>query len=102
MTVSWEEELTKRQGFNRRAGSPVALIGFTLGLLAMSTGAFLYYWLFAAIAPIALTAVFAIASLFAGKHLGAHRPSRRRGAGRDGIRPRLRGRRRHRAGELSH
>lgn len=70
MTVSWEEELTKRQGFNRRAGSPVALIGFTLGLLAMSTGAFLYYWLFAAIAPIALTAVFAIASLFAGKHSG--------------------------------
>lgn len=68
MTVSWEEELTKRQGFNRRAGSPVALIGFTLGLLAMSTGAFLYFWLLAAIAPFTLTAVFAIASLFAGKY----------------------------------
>ena len=66
--MSWEEELTKRPGFNRRNGSPIALIGFVLGLLAMSTGVFVYYWLLAPLAPFALTAVFAIASLFAGRY----------------------------------
>ncbi|MDT5282304.1 MAG: hypothetical protein QOJ20_3499 [Mycobacterium sp.] len=68
LTMSWELEHTKRRGFNRRAGSPVAVIGFVLGLLAMSNGVFLYYWLFAPVAPLAVTVVFAITSVFAGKY----------------------------------
>jgi hypothetical protein len=66
--MSWEEELTKRPGLNRRNGSPLALIGFTIGLLAMSTSVFLYYWLLAWIAPLALVVLFALASLVAGRH----------------------------------
>lgn len=35
--------------------------------MAMSTGAVVYYWLFAPIAPLALAVLLAIGSLFAGK-----------------------------------
>jgi integral membrane sensor domain MASE1 len=66
--MSWELEHLERRGWNRRAGSPVALVGFILGLMAMSTSVFLYYWLLAPVATLAVTAVFAIASVFARKH----------------------------------
>jgi CHASE2 domain-containing sensor protein len=66
--MSWELDHLKRRGFSRRAGSPIVIIGFVLGLLAMSTGVFIYYWLLAPVAPLAVTVVFAIASLFAGKY----------------------------------
>jgi hypothetical protein len=66
--MSWELEHLQRRGWNHRAGSPIALIGFVLGLLAMSTGVFVYYWLFAPVVTLAVTAVFAIASIVARKH----------------------------------
>lgn len=66
--MSWELEHLQQRRWNRSAGSPIAVIGFVLGLLAMSTSAFLYYWLLAPVATLAVTAVFAIASLFAGKY----------------------------------
>jgi hypothetical protein len=65
--MSWELEHLKRRGWNHRAGSPVALIGFALGLVAISTGPFLYFWLLAWIAPLILMALFVIVSLFAKK-----------------------------------
>lgn len=65
--MSWELEHLERRGWNRRAGSPVALIGFAFGLTAMSTSVFLYYWLMAPVATLAVTAVFAIASALARK-----------------------------------
>jgi hypothetical protein len=66
--MSWELEHLQRRGWNHRAGSPVALIGFILGLLAMSTSGFLYFWLFAPVATLAVAAVFAIASIVARRH----------------------------------
>lgn len=66
--MSWELESAKRPGFNRRAGSPFALIGFALGLLSISNGFFLFYWIFAPAAPLLLAGILAIGSLFAGKH----------------------------------
>jgi hypothetical protein len=66
--MSWELEHLQRRGWNRRAGSPVALIGFVVGLLAMSTSVLLYYWLFAPVATLAVTAVFALASVVARRH----------------------------------
>lgn len=66
--MSWELEHLKQRRWNHRAGSPVALIGFAVGLMAMSTSVFIYFWLLAWIAPLILVALFVIASLFAGKH----------------------------------
>ncbi len=66
--MSWELEHLKRRGWNHRAGSPVALIGFVLGLLAMSTSFFVYFWLLAWIAPLILVAVFVIGSVVVRKY----------------------------------
>jgi hypothetical protein len=66
--MSWELEHLKRRGWNHRAGSPVAIFGFVLGLLAMSTTVGLYFWLLAWIAPLVLVVLFVIASLFASKY----------------------------------
>jgi energy-coupling factor transporter transmembrane protein EcfT len=66
--MSWELKHLERRGWNHRAGSPVALIGFVLCLMAMSTTVGLYLWLLAWIAPLILVAVFVIASLFVGKY----------------------------------
>ncbi len=66
--MSWELEHLKRRGWNHRAGSPVAVIGFVLGLMAMSTSVFIYFWLLAWIAPLLLVAFFVIASVFARKY----------------------------------
>ena len=65
--MNWELEHLERRGLSRRTGSPFAIIGFVLGLMAMSTGAVIYYWLLAPIAPLALAVLLAIGSLFAGK-----------------------------------
>lgn len=66
--MSWELEHLKRRGWNHRAGSPVALCGFILGLTAMSTSVFIYFWLLAWIAPLILVVLFVIGSLFARKY----------------------------------
>jgi hypothetical protein len=66
--MSWELEHLERRGWNHRAGSPVALIGFVLGLLATSTTVGLYLWLLAWIGPLILVMLFGIAALVAGKH----------------------------------
>jgi hypothetical protein len=50
--MSWELEHLKRRGWNHPSGSAVALIGFVLGLLVMSTTVVLYFWLLAWIAPL--------------------------------------------------
>ena len=50
------------------APDPLSLIGFVLGLLAMSTTVGLYFWLLAWIAPLILVAIFVIASVFVGKY----------------------------------
>jgi len=42
MTKAWEFESTLEPGRPRPSNSPWALIGFLLGLLAMSPGVFLY------------------------------------------------------------
>ena len=47
-------------GRPRYPGSPWSLVGFALGLLALSPGAVLYYWFFAPIVPLALSAVLRI------------------------------------------
>jgi hypothetical protein len=66
--MSWELEHLKRRGWNHRAGSPVALVGFVLGLLAMSTTVGIYFWLLAWFAPLILVALFVIASLLVRKY----------------------------------
>jgi hypothetical protein len=66
--MSWELEHLKRRGWNHRAGSPFALFGFVLGLLAMSTTVGVYLWLLAWIAPLVLAVLFVITSLFARKY----------------------------------
>jgi hypothetical protein len=68
LEVSWELKHLERRGWNHRRGSPIALMGFALGLLAMSTSVFLYFWLLAWIAPLTLVVLFVIASLFKGKY----------------------------------
>jgi CHASE2 domain-containing sensor protein len=66
--MSWELEHLTRRGWNHRAGSPIALIGFVLGLMAMSTSVFIYFWLLAWIAPLILVVLFVVASLLARKY----------------------------------
>lgn len=66
--MSWELESAKRPGFGRRAGSPWALLGSALGLVLLSNGFALYYWIFAWIAPLLLTALLVLVSLVVGRH----------------------------------
>ena len=47
----------ERSGY---AGSPWSLIGFGLGLLALSPGSVLYYWFFAPIVPLVLAGIIRI------------------------------------------
>ena len=47
-------------GRPRPPGSPLMLLGFALGLLALSPGAVLYYWFFAPIVPVILAGVLRI------------------------------------------
>jgi hypothetical protein len=39
------------------AGSPWSLVGFGLGLLALSPGSVLYYWFFAPVIPLVLAGI---------------------------------------------
>lgn len=66
--MSWELESAKRPGFGRRAGSPWQLLGFVLGLVSLSNGFTLYYWIFAWIAPLLLAALLVLISLGTGRH----------------------------------
>lgn len=66
--MSWELESAKRPGFGRRAGSPWQLLGFVFGLLSLSNGFTLYYWIFAWIAPLLLATALVLMSLIAGRH----------------------------------
>lgn len=47
---------------NQPAGSPLMLAGFSAGILSSCTYWFLYYWLFAPVAPIAIAAVLGLAA----------------------------------------
>jgi len=42
------------------AGSPWSLVGFGLGLLALSPGSVLYYWFFAPLVPLVLAGLIRI------------------------------------------
>jgi hypothetical protein len=49
---------------NREPGSPRMLLGFGLGLLAMSPGAVLYYWFFAPVAALVLAGALSLVAAF--------------------------------------
>jgi hypothetical protein len=49
---------------NREPGSPWMLVGFALGLLAMSPGAVLYYWFFAPVAALVLAGALTLVAAF--------------------------------------
>lgn len=46
----------------REPGNPWMLLGFGLGLLAMSPGAVLYYWIFAPVAALILAGALTLVS----------------------------------------
>jgi hypothetical protein len=48
----------------REPGNPWMLLGFGLGLLAMSPGAVLYYWIFAPVAALILAGALTLVAAF--------------------------------------
>ncbi|MCV7424855.1 hypothetical protein H7K45_30375 [Mycobacterium yunnanensis] len=51
----------------REPGSPCVLLGFVLGLLAMSPWAVLYYWFFAPVAALILAGVLSVVAAVRGR-----------------------------------
>ncbi|MEV3902147.1 hypothetical protein AB0K11_07445 [Mycobacterium sp. NPDC050551] len=61
--MSYESEAAKRPSLDRSPGSPLMLVGFGLGVLAASSNIFLYFWLYAWLAPLMLAGLCSLLSL---------------------------------------
>ncbi|BBY66260.1 hypothetical protein MHEL_45030 [Mycolicibacterium helvum] len=63
--MSWEPEHCRDPGVPRASSAPLAplLIGFVLGLVAMTATPYVYYWMVMPLLPLVLAGAFALLSV---------------------------------------